>query len=549
MTVTSPNPHLASAYDHMGEVAGKDLWTSNQDFAVFLPSISAIYARQVSDPTSRTPSGLPLGLEDLNFLNPKNNLFYYPTALYSSGHAVWNLDQSEIQEAMVQKRNQSQTVIVGDSGGYQIATGVLKWPWQKKPNQSDADWVKDKDTIRMNILRWLEHTCDYSMVLDVPTGSLLKFGNDPKTGENLHPGVKNFRDCLNSSMENHAFFIKHRKEGATRFMNVLQGRNQEEGDIWWDVVKDLPFETWAYSNVQASNFAMNLRRIIIQRDGGYLEGRDWLHYLGNGKIKMGCALTTLQRQWRKLINPRVTLSYDAASPFVNVAKGNIYYSWLVSPENIAFKGGDIPDLKELKNNPQLVQAWINQRNTKWPLRESEICKRITLGDVCCKGYEDLQYKKVSFTKKELESDEYLLTPEGRVGDKFRYSEAYKAYVTHHDRNGGLFEWDSPEFDQEQHKYQVKWPSSMDGMSYVLLMNHNVQLHIDAIQTACAALDLPLQESKQILSPDLLEFHHGLCEEILRSETPMTIIRKHENMLCNLSGMDADNSISMDMSQI
>jgi hypothetical protein len=29
MTVTSPNPHLASAYDHMGEVAGKDLWTSN----------------------------------------------------------------------------------------------------------------------------------------------------------------------------------------------------------------------------------------------------------------------------------------------------------------------------------------------------------------------------------------------------------------------------------------------------------------------------------------------------------------------------------------
>jgi hypothetical protein len=28
MNITSPNPHLASAYDHMGEVAGKDLWTS-----------------------------------------------------------------------------------------------------------------------------------------------------------------------------------------------------------------------------------------------------------------------------------------------------------------------------------------------------------------------------------------------------------------------------------------------------------------------------------------------------------------------------------------
>jgi hypothetical protein len=547
--LTSPNPHIGSTYDHMGEVTGKDLWTSNADYACFLPSISAIYARQVSDPTSRTPAGLPMGLEDLNFLNPKNNLFYYPTALYSSGHAVWNLDQSEIQEAMVQKRNRSQTVIVGDSGGYQIATGVLKWPWQKKPNQSDADWIKDKDAIRMNILRWLEHTCDYSMVLDVPTGSLLKFGNDPKTGENLHPGVKNFRDCLNSSMENHAFFIKHRKEGATRFMNVLQGRNQEEGDIWWDVVKDLPFETWAYSNVQASNFAMNLRRIIIQRDGGYLEGRDWLHYLGNGKIKMGCALTTLQRQWRKLINPAVTLSYDAASPFVNVAKGNIYYSWLVSPENIAFKGGDIPDRKELKNNPQLVQEWINQRNTKWPVRESEICKRIALGDVCCKGYEDLQYKKVSFTKKELESDWYAATPEGQAGDKFKWSEAYKQHVANEIHAHDVFDWGPTNFQSDLEKYQVKWPSSMDGMSYVLLMNHNVQLHLDAIQYACAALKLPLHESKHVLSSDLLEFEHGLCEEILRSETPMTLIRKHENLLCNLSGMDADNSISMDMSEI
>jgi hypothetical protein len=52
-------------------------------------------------------------------------------------------------------------------------------------------------------------------------------------------------------MENHKFFIKHRKEGATKFLNVLQGRNEEEGDIWWDACKDQPFESWAFSNVQA----------------------------------------------------------------------------------------------------------------------------------------------------------------------------------------------------------------------------------------------------------------------------------------------------------
>ena len=281
----------------------RDFAKSQRDYAVFLPSISSIYARQVSTPPERQVTSLPMGLHDLNFLEPDGNLFYYPAALYSSGHSVWDLPQSDIQEAMVQKRDKNRTVIVGDSGGYQIATGVLKWPWQKKANQTDQEWGRDKDAIRMQILRWLEHSTDYSMVLDVPTGSLLKFGNDPITGENLHPGVKNFRDCLDRSMENHDFFIKNRREGSTKFMNVLQGRNQEEGDIWWDVVKDLPFETWAFSNVQASNFAMNLRRIIIMRDGKYLDGRDWIHYLGNGKIKAGCAITTLQRMWRKHINP------------------------------------------------------------------------------------------------------------------------------------------------------------------------------------------------------------------------------------------------------
>jgi len=179
--LSSPNPHLHKIYQNMKPVSGRDMWTTNQDYAVFLPSISAIYVRLVSQLGDRVPSGLPNGLKDLDFLQPNTNLFYYPTALYSSGHSYWDPAQSDIQEAMVQKRDKNATVIVGDSGGYQIATGVLKWPWQKKDNQTSQDWMKDKDAIRMKILRWLEHSCDYSMVLDVPTGSLLKFGNDPIT--------------------------------------------------------------------------------------------------------------------------------------------------------------------------------------------------------------------------------------------------------------------------------------------------------------------------------------------------------------------------------
>ena len=547
--ISSPNPHLKNSYDNMKSVVGRDMWTTNQDFAVFLPSISAIYARLVSQPNDRTVAGLPDGLRDLDFLQPNTNLFYYPIALYSSGHSVWDLAQSDIQESMVQKRDKNATVIIGDSGGYQIATGVLKWPWQKKKDQSDQDWVKDKDAIRMQILRWLEHTCEYSMVLDVPTGSLLKFGNDPITGENLHPGVKNFRDCLNSSMENHDFFIRNRKEGATQFLNVLQGRNQDEGDVWWDVVKDLPFESWAFSNVQASNFAINLRRIIIMRDGKYLDNRDWIHYLGNGKIKAGCALTTLQRAWRKFINPRVTLSYDAASPFVNVAKGNIYYSWEVSPQSIAFKGGAVPDRKELKGSQELFQDWINRHNTKWAVKTSEVAKHVTIGDICVKGYQDLKFKKVAFSQQEMDTPSYKSSLEGIQGEKFRYSDAYRQYLMHeHEVHGnGMFGWGKQDF-AEHEKYLVKWPSSMDGLSYVLGMSHNVELHIDAIQHACAMQDLPAHERKHHISSDLIEFAGGLCEEILTSEKPMELIDKHARMLTKITGMDADNNISMDFAE-
>jgi len=526
--------------------SARDFNKNQKDYAVFLPSISSIYAKQISKPKDRIPAGLPKGMHDLNFLEPDGNLFYYPAALYSAGHAVLDTTASDDQEAMVQKRDRSRTTIVGDSGGYQIATGVLKWPWQKKSTQTDAEWSTDKDKIRLQILRWLEHTADYSMVLDVPTGSLFRFGNDPVTGENLHPGVKSFQDCLNSSMENHDFFIRNRVEGATKFMNVLQGRTIEEGDIWWDVVKDLPFETWAFSGVQASNFAMNLRRLIIMRDGKYLEGRDWLHYLGNGKLKAGCALTTLQRTLRKHVTPGVTLSFDAASPFVNVAKGNIYYSWVTDDKHLAFKGGSMPDDKSLKGSTELFNHWISKHNKKWPKRPGSIGDRITIGDICIRGYQDLKFKKLAYTKDELLTAAYLNSPEGLNNELFRYTNEYHKHLinTHND----MFDWGSTEWPDHE-KYQVKWPSSLDGLSYVLAMHHNVDLHIDSIQQACAAQDLPPDQASQMITPDLLEFANGLCEEIFTSQRPMDLIEKHSKMLGKIMGMDANNDISRTLEDI
>lgn len=529
-----------------------NLAKTQNDYAVFLPSISAIYAKIVSMPEYNVRDKLPDGLNndrlDLNFLDTRTNLFYYPAALYSAGHAYLDPTDSDIQESMVQKRDRSKTVILGDSGGFQIATGVLKWPWTKKKNQDDIDWNKDKDKMRMQILRWLEHTADYSMVLDVPTYGLVKFGFDPITGQSLHPGMKTFRDCLNVSLENYDFFIKNRVEGATKFLNVLQGRNQSEGDVWWDAVKDLPFETWAFSNVQASNFSINLRRLIIMRDGKYFDNRDWLHYLGNGKIKAGCALTTLQRSIRQFINPNITISFDAASPFVMTAKGQIYHGYELSHNNMRFKGGSIVDDKTLKNSSMTLNDWISMVNTKGHIMPTAIGDKCTVGDICVRGYEDLQYKKVQFTKKELESDWYSSTPEGKAGDQFKWSKEYKDYLAHDKSLGGLFEFGNTLFDKEYERYQVKWPSSMDGFSYLIAMNHNVELHIRAVQEACWWQDQETSKANQHVTSDLLEFK-DLCPEIFRSERPMDLINKHEKILRNITGMDADNQVSMELDDI
>ena len=535
--------------------AAIDLWKSQKDYACFLPSISAIYAKIVSMPEYNVrdsmPAGLPGGRADLNFLDTNNPLFYYPVALYSAGHAYLDVNDSNINESMIQKRDRSKTVIIGDSGGFQIATGVLKWPWEKKKNQTDLDWMRDKDKLRMAILRWLEATADYSSVLDVPTYGLVKFGFDKITGESLHPGMKTFSDCLNVSLDNYDFFIKHRVEGATKFLNVLQGRNQEEGDIWWNAVKDLPFETWAFSNVQASNFAVNLRRLIIMRDGKYLDGRDWLHYLGNGKIKAGCALTTLQRGIRKYINPDITISYDAASPFVMTAMGQIVTGYDITSKKISFKNGTLMDSKELKGSQQNFNDWIAQYcadGNKSTLIRSRIGDAVTVGDVCIRGYDDLDYKKLAFTKAALASIEYQMSPEGKAGDKFKWTDGYKNWLIHGSENGGMFDFGGHNYDKEYEKYQVKWPSSMDGFSYLLAMNHNVELHIRAIQAACDYQDQPTNIAKQHITSDLLEWR-DLCPEILKSERPMDLINNNRKMLSKITGMDATYDIPMNIGDI
>ena len=146
--VTPPgSTHYPAPEDHLEN----DPTPRNQ--AVYIPSVSPSYA--IAAHAKSYQRDLPVGVdpEDMNFLDPNNKLFKISHVMSSAGQALF-----QKQPCIIQTRDRKSTRMIGDSGGYQIASGSLKI-------RNDAD--------RMEILRWLEQHADWAMTLDVPTGPLL----------------------------------------------------------------------------------------------------------------------------------------------------------------------------------------------------------------------------------------------------------------------------------------------------------------------------------------------------------------------------------------
>lgn len=348
-----------------------DLWDrQKKDWAVFLPSISGFYNTFISKqrkeefvPKDRVPPRFENGVEGFNFLNKEQAYFHYPWALYSAGHAQLDITKSDIEESMVQKRDKPNTFILGDSGGFQIGKGVINFDWQRFwEKQGDNGYVGSADKTRMAILNWLEHTADYSMILDIPAWAAAPV-NRARTGLN------SFNDCLQGTLFNNDFFVRNRK-GQTKFLNVLQGGSNSEADEWYEAVKHFPFEGWAMGGNNMRDADLMLRRLIIMRDEKLLEpGRDLIHFLGTSKLEWACVLSEVQRQIRTF-NPELTITYDCASPFIATAHGLTYTQHVHTNQRFSYIMDKAIDSRSLAGN-----------DTPWPWG-SPIGERMNMGDVC-----------------------------------------------------------------------------------------------------------------------------------------------------------------------
>src|ERR1019366_2268947 len=79
-------------------------------------------------------------------------------------------------------------------------------------------------------------------------------------------------------------------------------------------------------------------------------------------------------------------------------------------------------------------------------------------------------------------------------------------------------------------------TSWDSFSYIFLMWHNLYRQIDAIQEALRIYDMPTNQVRGLIPPDVLRFKE-LCPEIFNSETPFDLIEENTNFLERITGVN------------
>ena len=406
----------------------RDLTSTQNDYAVFLPATSGFYATFIGkqrygnyvDP-ARLPKSFTNGVESLNYLEPDKGLFYYNWCLYSAGHANLDLNKQDESEDMFRNRDRSTSWVLGDSGGFQIGKGVWEADW-KDPNCPKAQKK------RSQVLTWMDTLMDYGMILDIPAWVARSLPGQKATG------ITTYAEAVQGTYINNDYFIKNRN-GNCKFLNVLQGENHTDADDWYQRMKhycdpkQFPndhFNGWAMGGQNMCDIHLTLKRLVALRFDGLLEKgkQDWMHFLGTSKLEWAVLLTDIQRSVRKYHNENFTISFDCASPFLATANGQIYIQTETEDRTKwVYRMVPSADDKKYAADTRLFKDAVIQDGIFKNFESSPIIDQCTIRDVCIYAPGDLN----------------------KIGKEGRTS------------------WDS--------------------FSYAIQMGHNVYAHINAVQRA------------------------------------------------------------------
>ena len=355
-----------------------------QDYAVFLPAISSFYATYIGKqryekfvPDDRMPAGIK-NMEELNWLNDKEALFPYKWSLYSAGHANLDLSVEAPKEDMVRKRDPN-TIMLADSGGFQIAKGVWPGRWND-PTDKKAEAQREK------VLKWQMGIATYGMTMDIPTWTYLN-----KEAADAC-GIHSYDDAVSATKYNNEYWMANRY-GDTKILNVLQGSNHAEADHWYDLMKDYcdpnkydnHFNGWDMGGQNMCDVHLVLKRLVHLIHDGLLESgvHDWMHFLGTSKLEWAVLLTDIQRAIRKYHNPTFTISFDCASPFLATANGQLYHSIITeNREKWSYQMEPTADNKKYALDTRTFRDAVIQDGIHRTFEDSPISSRCQVKDIC-----------------------------------------------------------------------------------------------------------------------------------------------------------------------
>jgi hypothetical protein len=515
----------------------QDNLTSKQsDYAIFLPAISSFYATFIGNQRNQNyidPARMPAAIKDmeqLNWLNSQRALFPYRWSLYSAGHANLDLNKQDWSEDMVRSREPG-TFLLGDSGGFQIATA--RWPGEwRAPNSAEVknhmqsliaagpekvvgangktkiiDHVKlyqkkidSAEARRRAVLKWLDNIADYAMILDIPTWITR---ND---AAKLATGITTEAEAIEATIYNNEYFINNRKgiqNGGARFLNVLQGSGHEEAEDWYNIMKDYcdpkkyphrHFDGWAMGGQNMCDVHLILRRLITLRYDNLLQPgvHDWMHFLGTSKLEWAVLLTVLQRAVRKYVNPNFTISFDCASPFLATANGQVYHHIDLPPNGKwTYRMSPSIDNKKYSTDTRLFGDVAMQDFYEHfrHFDDSPVSRRCEIKDVCV-------YRPGDLNK---------LGKEGKT--------------------------------------------SWDSFSYTLQMSHNVWTHIESVQRANRLIDQDVWPKMLVREIDQLNFS-DIVDRIFAApdrDSSLALIDKHSHYWKQIKGTRGGNDMTSNTS--
>lgn len=272
---------------------------------IYIPSFDSGVAQYAGKRDFKLKSGFSWRFWSDEFPKFYRHKYY----LVSAGHNYKKLDHIQ------QYDFPDDMFIIGDSGGYQIASGVMEWDVKLRPT----------------ILKWLENNSTVSVNLDIPP-------------RKKYEGK--FYEALTQSHENFKFFADNRT-GKSDFLNVLHGSDYTRYKHWYDKVSDIPFDGWACGGSIGKLTAMMDWLIVLLEGGEFMKKNvKYVHMLGASSVLDFLVLAQIQKSLVE-IGSDTTITTDSSTPSRSTAYG--YYYVGADFKNLCFRYAAVPKWKEGMN--------------------------------------------------------------------------------------------------------------------------------------------------------------------------------------------------------